>query len=143
MLMHTNPSSIKGKNFLRAHSLSLLWAAVIIVLCVLPGDELPSIDFWELNIEDKLAHTAVFGVLGFLMVWGEQHRKATARLSKVSLLSIVFFACALGVLTELVQGLYIPTRYASFSDVLADALGAMLGTILAPWVLRITGFNYH
>ncbi len=115
----------------------------MLVLFFLPANNLPKIDFWELNLEDKLAHIGVFAVLAGLMVWGEQRRQARADLGRSVSVVIAALAIIFGVLTELVQDQFIPSRYGSIGDIVADAIGAILGTILAPWVLKLTGFGYR
>lgn len=115
----------------------------MLVLFFLPSDKLPEIDFWELNLEDKVAHMGVFAVLSGLMVWGEQRRQATAQLGLSVKVIVAALAIVFGLLTEIVQDQFIPSRYGSISDIIADAIGAILGTILAPWVLKLTGFGYR
>lgn len=145
MLQHTRKSLPKSRkqSFFKAHKESILWALFMLVLFVLPGHKLPDIDFWELNMEDKLAHMAVFALLAGLLVWGEQRRQGTAYISLGTKAVIVILAMVFGLFTELVQDQLIPSRYGSIGDVLADAIGAILGTIVAPWVLKLTGFGYR
>ena len=40
-------------------------------------------------------------------------------------------------LIELVQLVLLPNRVASFSDVVANTLGALIGALLAPYALRL------
>ncbi len=114
------------------------WAALILILCLIPGDELPDINFWELNIEDKLAHIGVFGILSFLLVYGAHGRKLhqkTWYYFWLFIMSGLFY----GAMTEILQGLFVPTRYASFGDFIADGIGTILGTIVAFWYFRNKG----
>lgn len=104
---------------------------------------MPQIDFWEIDLADKVAHFAVFGLLGILMVRAEQERKGTSKLSPLHLLYIIFACTLIGILIEAVQGWFIPTRFASAGDVVADGLGAVLGTVFAPWLLKLTGLHYQ
>jgi VanZ family protein len=118
------------KSFFRSYWAALLWAAFILLLCGLPGEDLPNIDFWEINIEDKLAHVFVFAVLAILMVIGST-RSAKTQLSRKLVLSIILIGVLYGALTEILQGWLFPSRYMSLSDFIADALGAILGTVFA------------
>jgi hypothetical protein len=126
-------------SFVRAHKTTLFWALIILALCVTPGDTLPSIDFWELDLEDKAAHLFVFGLLAFLMVFGEQRRRGQSKLRFPIQLKIIFVGVLFGAFTEWVQGAFVPSRYASFGDAVADGLGCILGTIIASWVLKKFG----
>jgi len=107
-----------------------LWAAFILLLCGLPGKDLPNIDFWEINIEDKLAHVFVFAILGVLIIAGassSKHKKLSKKTIFISIAIGVFY----GALTELLQGWLFPSRFSSLSDFIADSLGAILGTVFA------------
>ncbi len=46
---------------------ALLWAAFILVLCGIPGSQLPEVPFWDIFSFDKAAHVAVFLVLSVLL----------------------------------------------------------------------------
>ncbi len=108
----------------------------------MPGDALPDINFWELNLEDKLAHMAVFGLLAVLLVYGEQRRMGTLALPWSSYFVIVSIGVLYGVLTEALQATpLVASRYATLGDVVADSLGSILGTIVAPVLLKWTGLN--
>lgn len=131
--MHTKHTSDNSISFLKAYWAALIWAAFILLLISLPGKDLPNIDFWAIDIEDKIAHMIVFGILAFLMVWGKLLKGET--LSKKSLFGIALIGILYGGATELLQGVAFPSRFASLSDFIADGLGAVLGTVFAPWLL--------
>ena len=105
------------------------------LLCGLPGSELPNIDFWDIDIEDKIAHAGVFGVLGFLMVYGSVRRKAKPIISRKHTFTLILIAAAYGALTEIFQGLFFPSRFADIKDFIADAIGAVLGILIAKKLL--------
>jgi VanZ family protein len=106
-----------------------MWAAFILLICSLPGQDLPNIDFWAIDIEDKIGHLIVFGFLGFLIYRGGSRSKGFNRRR------LFIITCLLGIsygaFTEILQGLAFPSRYASLSDFIADALGVILGTVIA------------
>lgn len=89
----------------------------ITVLALLPNYEaLPSL----LSFSDLLNHSAAFAVLFILL-----------RLANPMLLTrdvaVILFSYA--VLLEIVQ-YFLPTRYASWSDIAADAAGLLLGCVI-------------
>ena len=111
---------------------ALIWAAFILLLMSLPGQDLPDFDIWAIDIEDKLGHVAVFGLLNTLLVWGAIKRKgflSTKTLWVLALIGILY-----GGATELLQGYAFPSRYASVLDFLADTIGSVLGTVFAYYV---------
>jgi len=114
---------------------ALIWAAFILLLCGIPGEDLPNVDFWEINIEDKLAHVFVFAILGILLVFGAwrfDNNKVNIRL----VLVLISLGIMYGAITELLQGWLFPTRFMSLSDFIADSLGAILGTVFAFFFYR-------
>ena len=105
------------------------------LLCGLPGQDLPNIDFWEIDIEDKIAHFGVFGILGFLMVYGFIRKNSQKVILRRQIILLILAAMAYGALTEIFQGLFFPSRFASFSDFIADSIGAILGIVIAKKIL--------
>jgi VanZ family protein len=116
---------------LKAYKAAIIWAAFVLFISLLPGKQLPELDFWDLNIGDKIAHIGVFFVLGLLLIYGSYRRTKFKRPTWVYLFVFPFLALLYGVLIEIFQGWFTTTRYASMGDVLADAIGAVLGTIIA------------
>lgn len=123
---HIRPDQL---SFFSAYWAALIWAAFILLLMSLPGKDLPDFDIWAIDIEDKLGHVAVFGLLSVLIIWGLTRRKR--QLTNKSLWT-VFLLCAIyGGATEILQGLAFPSRYASVLDFVADTIGSGLGIIFA------------
>lgn len=122
----------KSKALVKSYWAALLWAAFILLLCGLPGYDLPNINFWAIDIEDKLAHVGVFAVLGFLMVYGRvrHHSRNEKPMPGIPFLLFLILAVGYGALTEILQGLIFPSRFADFFDFIADAIGGGLGISL-------------
>jgi len=95
------------------------WAGTlgVLVLCFLPGNDLPDVDALG---ADKLLHAAGFFVLG--ICW----RRATGS-ARGALLIGALLACV----TELVQYLFVAGRQGDLHDIAADLVGLALGTLLA------------
>lgn len=123
----------KTKTFLASYGATLFWAGLIMVLCILPGNELPNIDFWDIDIEDKLAHAGVFFILGFLLFMGRFRRKAKP-ITKKSLIKMMVLMAVYGAATEIIQELFIPTRFGDIMDFVADTAGGILGIVFAKWM---------
>lgn len=127
----TKPLLPNTKSFFGSYWGAVLWAAFIMLLCGLPGSDLPDINFWDIDIEDKIAHAGVFGVLGFLMVYGSVRRKAKPFISRKHTLNLILVATAYGALTEIFQDLFFPSRFGDITDFIADTIGAVLGILVA------------
>jgi len=129
MPMPTKHTRLNKLSFLSAYWAALTWAAFILLLMSLPGKDLPDFDIWAIDIEDKLGHVGVFGLLAVLMVWGLDRR--TGSLPSKSLWTIFLIGVFYGGATEVLQGVAFPSRYASVLDFVADTIGSGLGTIFA------------
>lgn len=104
----------------------LFWAAMIYYLSDQP--QLPATPGG-----DKLAHLGTYLVLGALAV--RALYLGTGASIAVGALAGGFFATWYGILDEVHQS-FVPGRSSSVEDVLADAAGALLGTLLAYAIYR-------
>lgn len=84
---------------------------------------------------DKLVHMIVYGVLAFSMIWAFDSPDRNRSPAKLTLATIIF--CTLyGVSDELHQQ-FVPGRYPSPWDVLADGLGALIVSLF--WLRKRRG----
>ena len=95
----------------------LLLAAAIAFVCLVPGEDLPSV-----GISDKVEHALAFAALAFWF---------GSVLLPSRLLLLVLGVLAFGGLIEIVQGLMGWGRDADVADFLADAAGTAAGVVLA------------
>lgn len=114
----------------------MLWALLILVLCGIPGRDIPHISFLELLNFDKFVHAGIFFVLLVLTVRGfflqttflkiQHHPKMTA------------FACCViyGALLEIMQGTLFEQRSADILDFIANTVGVAVGVLLYDRVER-------
>jgi hypothetical protein len=82
---------------------------------------------------DKLIHTGLFAVCGFLLTRGWLHQTR-------SWLPLLLLLIAYAAITETLQ-YFIPGRGASTADFLADGIGAAIGILLALHVISRTGID--
>lgn len=101
---------------------SLLWTVMILIACLIPGNEVPDV---HIPLIDKWVHFIIFG--GFTFLWLCFLKQATAKNG----LWMLALALILGYAVELLQGSGITTgRSYDLYDVLADGIGGLLGTIV-------------
>jgi VanZ family protein len=113
------------RNYYIYHFPWQLMAVAIFILSSIPGDRLPEIDF---NLADKIAHFIIFGVLGLLL----------ARSLSVSRIdfwreSYVLWSTLIGITYGLFDELhqyFIPGRYTSLSDWIADGVGVVFFVVV-------------
>lgn len=97
------------------------WTLLIFILCLLPGNEIPDVD---IPFIDKWAHVILFGVFTFLWLCAIP----TNRL--VHLLILFMVSVFLGWLVEYIQGHYVAGRCQDNMDILADAVGGLIGILI-------------
>lgn len=108
---------------LRAWAPPVLWALLILVLCLMPGRTLPQWDWADLFSLDKPVHAVLFGVLTVLLGRAFRLMKRTGPL----LLWAVLLSVAYGIGTELMQQLQALGRHGDVNDAIANTLGALTG----------------
>lgn len=104
--------------------LTLLWAAVILVLSTMPGQQLPKIDW--LMTPDKFGHAAVYGIftvgLFFSLVPYAKHARQNRWLAFT-------IASVYGIGMEVIQYAFFPGRYFEIWDIVANIIGAFAAII--------------
>lgn len=123
-------------SILKNYWAALIWAAFILFLCGVPGNQIPPIDFWAINIEDKIAHVGIFAILGVLMVYGNVKKNGFDSLTTKRLMGFSIIGLAYGFLTEALQHFVFIDRFASFGDFIADGIGSVCGTVFAFWFYK-------
>lgn len=111
----------------RTLALAVLWTLLILVACLIPGRDVPSVSF---PLADKWIHFIIFG--GFSFLWLCTFRYADARKGGY----IFLLSALLGYAVELLQGSGITEgRSYDLYDLVADSIGGALG-IVTFFVLR-------
>jgi VanZ family protein len=105
---------------------ALGWALIIFALSSIPGSAIPEGPVPE---TDKLVHLALYGVLGSFCARALVAHGRAARTSKL-ILAAAILATGYGVTDEIHQ-LFTPRRSCDWHDVVADAIGGLLGAFVA------------
>ena len=113
--------------FFRFNLFTILWAGVIFLLILMPGQQMPQMG--DLFSFDKIAHLSVFCILCFFMIIGFSKQFSFEKLRKNAvgyglLISVVYAS-----ILELGQSL-IPDRSANFYDMAFNLTGVFFGYIL-------------
>lgn len=102
--------------------MSLVWLMLTTILLVMPGSALPKSNLFSSIPEfDKLVHIFLFAVLTALSLKALQPSKL------FGLLLLILIVILYGVLIEYVQMYFTTTRSFDERDIVADAIGAILG----------------
>lgn len=123
--------------FLKHTRWALLWALLILVLCGIPGRDIPHISFLELLNFDKFVHAALFFVLVVLTVRGFYLQSAFIKIQEHPKWTAFAYCVIYGALLEIMQGTLFEQRSADVFDFIANSVGAAVGVLLYDRVERI------
>jgi len=124
--------------FFRYNLFAIVWACVIFMLILMPGNNMPDTNIWSFLTFDKFAHFFVFAVLVFLLVIGftKQHTYIWLKFNAVK--SALAISIGYSLLLETGQSL-VPDRTFDLVDMLANTIGCFLGSLLFYFVYK---FNF-
>jgi VanZ family protein len=105
----------------------IAWSFLILVLCCIPGYDLPKVDNWLIEINfDKMIHLGLFAVLAYLFMLPVMRSELPGKEKSNYLIRITIASIIFGITTELIQKYFIPGRSFNLSDWAADGLGAVI-----------------
>ncbi|MBN8696524.1 MAG: VanZ family protein [Bacteroidetes bacterium] len=108
---------------------AMLWALFILVLCGIPGRDIPHISFLELLSFDKFVHAGVFFVLILLLIRGAVLQTQFTFLSQYSFLLSGSLCVLYGGVLELMQEAVFEERSADLYDFIANSFGVLVGMV--------------
>lgn len=104
--------------------LAITWLFMMSLLFMLPGSALPEQD-WLIDVQiDKWAHIGVFAIL--VVLWKSSFRWAFDPHGII----LFIFCLGYGIIVEIAQKYLVANRSFDFWDLLADAMGTLLGLIV-------------
>ena len=108
---------------------ALLWAGVILWLCLIPGSSIPAWTWLSLFNPDKVVHAGMFFVLSLLLAQAFRTSASPARY----LVWGVLISVGYGIATEFMQELEALGRRLDVNDMIANAVGATSAALYANW----------
>lgn len=114
--------------YLKNYIWAIIWAAVILVLLLLPSKDfdVEGVSFYAGF--DKMVHCGIFFVLGILLYW-ESIEKSNRTVNKwSSIAKVVACSVIFAIATEAAQQYLSPSRTADIWDIFADVIGIGMAT---------------
>lgn len=108
----------------------IVWTIIIIFIIAIPGSSIPDSSLFQIPHFDKIIHTGIFFILGFLSVYGFTKQGDSTILKNYAYTSAVVFCVIYGGLTEVIQHLFITERSGEITDTLANTTGSAAGILL-------------
>tara|TARA_B100001996_G_scaffold292298_1_gene232492 strand:- start:4191 stop:4544 length:354 start_codon:yes stop_codon:yes gene_type:complete len=102
-------------------NLLIFYAILILSVSSIPGNSIPR---FVLLSWDKLLHIIEYSILGFLSV------NSVSEKSKNKIIIISLFCLCFAISDEMWQS-FIPGRFSSALDIIADGIGILIGSIFA------------
>lgn len=112
--------------FFRYNIYTLVWALIILILTLSPGNAIPSTGSWNIPNSDKLGHYIIFSVFAYLLYRGFAKQYTFEVLNEYPLLISMIISVCFGVVIEFIQTT-IPGRGFDVLDILANTSGIALG----------------
>jgi len=114
---------------------ALAWSTIIFILLVLPGRSLPESGMLGKYHLDKFVHAFLFGA--FVYLWFAWYRTASRSNSQLIRAAVILFVVGAlyGTGMEFYQE-YFTTREFETGDIIADSLGAAIGTAWCIWAKK-------
>jgi VanZ family protein len=112
--------------FLKYNKWSLLWALFILVLCGIPGKDIPEVDIVNF---DKIIHSGIFFVLLLLTVRGFSLQTDIKIFYKSPKIMSFIVCVTYGGILELLQDAIFKDRSADVLDFIANSFGCLVGCI--------------
>lgn len=117
---------------------SIVWTILIFIATTLPSNVLPNTSLLKIPHFDKIVHFGLFFVLAVFLLSENNRLRKLGGLTPKAIAIAISVSAILGVLIELLQYFYLPTRSGSYWDFLANILGAIVAVGLYKMINRIT-----
>jgi hypothetical protein len=111
------------KNFIPA----IAWFITTAVLLTLPASQFPQDALIEIPQQDKIIHIVLFSLLVYLFCLPFKTSSFSFFEKKSWFIRIAFYGLAYGIAIEFIQKYFVPNRSYDGWDILADAIGCLLG----------------
>ncbi len=112
--------------FFRFHVPVIILAIVIFVLSSIPKLTPPNLGF---ELQDKFYHFLVYAVFGFLVARSFFSLQFSDNFHKYYLVFAILFSAIYGLSDEIHQS-YVPGRFSSIGDFIADSSGSVIGVLI-------------
>ena len=106
--------------------ISVSWAVLILILCAIPGNDLPKSQLFTIPNFDKIVHACLYFPLAFLLGTVFDFSKKTWIKFAGPVLTMLIVAVYGGMIEILQEKLFV-NRSADLADVLFDLIGGLAG----------------
>ena|SRR5665647_1931134 len=108
----------------------IAWFFVVMVLLCMPGEDIPSANWFDKIYFDKWVHTGVFGLLALLFMLPVALSPMEPKEKLHYFIRIAIATSIWGLTTEFIQKYWVSGRSFDLLDWAADSLGALISFII-------------
>ncbi len=124
--------------FLNKNKYGLAWTLLILLVCLMPGDNVPNSSFLSFKGADKLIHFILYLVLFILIGKGlVNYFKPSYSSNRIIVISFLY-CLFLGIGVEFIQSVFVAGRLGDVFDVLANSIGSFIGVLILIAQLKTT-----
>lgn len=105
---------------------AIAWGIIILVMCLMPGRDVPS---FLHNFNDKLIHTSIYFLAGILIYLGFVRFNIQNNMPWISIVWTILICAVLGGVIEILQYYFISKRDGDWFDELANCTGCILSVL--------------
>jgi VanZ family protein len=116
-----------------AVAIAIGWLGLVTFLMCTPGTKFPKLDWQDKVMLDKWIHIFLLGVLTIACcrAYISSSKRKSNILTKNAFLVITLLVILYGITMEFVQKNWVPFRSFDSGDIVADAIGAVIGFLIA------------
>lgn len=131
---NSNKSAMKLLNYWK----SIIWTIVILMATTIPSNSIPKDLLLNIPHFDKLVHFGLFFILATFLLSESNKLRKQEGLTRYAILVAIIVSTIYGLIIELVQYLFLPSRSGSLYDFVANVLGALAAIAAYRLVNRLT-----
>jgi VanZ family protein len=118
------------RKFWDNHWKSIIWAAFILVLCSIPGNQINKVKFIDIPHLDKFVHFLFYFVFTLLLISENNKQRQYHKVTVDAILIAATISLSYGAFIEILQKVLIINRGADIMDMVANTFG-FLGAVLS------------
>ena len=115
--------------FWEDHWKSIVWAIFILVLCGIPGDDVPKVKFFDIPHFDKFVHFFFYFVFTLLLISENNPHKHQYKVTVNAILVAAAISLSYGALIEILQKVLFINRGADIYDMIANTAGFLIAAL--------------
>ena len=108
---------------------AILCGLIILALSLMPGSSLPSFSFFDLFQPDKIGHFFAYGIFVSTLLYGFVQQAHPTKIINTTVFKAVIFGICYGIVIEIIQGAFFPSRNFEVLDIIANIIGCLVGVL--------------